>query len=470
MESPSTSETPAQETVGAKATGGKQKASGTTKRKRWRQNLILLAISLCVALLIGEWALRRVLFHSGDDFKHLKNPGNYYNEWDADYWKLIYRWDTTNPPPKHPHPYLGWTRSIDPETYTHRDLVHVGRRRPVLLYGDSFSMCIDSVQCFEDFLNADTAFNKANYFLNYGVGGYGVCQASLLCRKTVTHFQKPLVVFGLLTSDMDRTVLPVRTGLKPYYDIEDGRLTLKGLPITGDNAQYFEDHPIATTSLLLRRYLSSKFNILPEAFKSWYENKDRSIAHILAVNGMLIKALAAELRAMEIDFVFLVFHYEDNMLLPESDNAWRDAFLKKTLTENKIPFIWSKDLIRAHQKAHPQYPFGAYIIPGEGHPTSMCNGLIADEIKRIALAQPRPADFVIDTLDLELYTNRIRQRQLPILKDSTAYADAIAKAQANGIPVDSQIVLEAAFLMNMELEAEGPFKADSVFEGKWRFE
>ncbi|MBL0020790.1 MAG: hypothetical protein IPP17_31250 [Bacteroidetes bacterium] len=52
----------------------------------------------------------------------------------------------------------------------------------------------------------------------------------LLCRKTAPY-QKPLVVFGLLTTDLDRTILPARSGQKPYYDIENGKLTLKGLPV-----------------------------------------------------------------------------------------------------------------------------------------------------------------------------------------------------------------------------------------------
>ncbi len=412
--------------------------------------------------------LRWVVFGNFDGFQKLKNPGSYYYEWDEDYWKLNLVLDTTSRPPRNPHPTLGWVQKVNRETYYHEEGKFVGRRRPVLLYGDSFSMCIDSVDCFEEILNVDAAFSRHNYLLNYGVGGYGVCQASLLCRKTAPHYEKPLVIFGMLTSDLDRTILPMRTGQKPYYDLVDDSLTLKGYPIDSSASHYFAEHPRSTTSLLFRLFLKSKLNFLPYRVSSWFDGREQTKARIMAVNRLLIEHLVAELRTMQIDFVFLIFHYEDDMMAPDSEDNWRDQFLKKTMADNQIPYIWSKGIIRAHRLAHPENTHETYIVSGNGHPTTLYNQLISDEIKYIALTQPRPSSFVADTLDDELYAVRIARNMRALYRDSSAIARLTQKAADNDIALDRQVYLDATYLMNLELTQESPFEPDGVFEGKWR--
>jgi hypothetical protein len=405
---------------------------------------------------------------SPESFKNLKNPGHFTYEWDVDYWKLYYELGGDNKPPKVPHKTLGWVGNFNRESYFHVDGEKVGRRRPVLLYGDSFSACVDEVDCFEDILNKDTAFTKDNYLLNYGVGGYGVCQASLLCRKTAPHYQKPLVVFGLLTTDLERTILPVRTGQKPYYDLEDEQLVLKGLPIDSVPTHYFEENPASTRSYLFSLFLHSKLNFLPYRVSTWFTEKEKSIEKIQKVNGLLIKHLAAELRAKDIDFVFLIFHFEDDMMSPKSEDNWRDQFLKKTMADNQLPYIWSKAIIREHRKAHPDNKHETYIIPGNGHPTTLYNQLISDEIKRIALENPRPLDYQPDTTNQELYATRVLLRAKAILRDSVGLQFVREKAIKNNRPLETQLFMESTYLMNIELDKEKPFAPDGVFEGKWK--
>jgi hypothetical protein len=431
------------------------------KRKRWRNRLLLLTFSLLFALLVGELFLRWVIFHGGEGFKQLRDPGNYFHAWDEGYWKLHYRVDTHSKPPQNPHPYLGWTQKMNPTMYYHSEGYQLKKRRPVLLYGDSFSACIDSVQCFEDILNADSTFARDNFLLNYGTGGYGVCQASLLCRKTAPHFDKPLVVFGMLTSDIERTILPMRVGQKPYYTIENGALTLKGLPIDSSAAHFYEQHPLGTTSYLLRFF---NHNLLG------FDGRERSIAHIKAVNGLLIQHLVKELRALDIDFIFLIFHFEEDMMGPEDEDNWHDPFLKQTMADNQIPHIWSKDIIRAHRLAHPENRHGDYLIPGEGHPSSLYNRLIADEIKRVALRQPRPADFIPDSLNEQYYESRITRWERKIRANPASMERMALKAAQSGLSLDEQVHGDAVYLMGQELEREKPFPPDGVFEGKWRHE
>jgi hypothetical protein len=444
--------------------GAKPKPS---RAKRWRQNILLLLFSTTITLLAGEFVVRWAIYSDGDGFKNLKDAGNYFYVWDTDYWKMVNLLDSNSRAPLHPHPFLGWTEKVNLDTYYHGDAPKVGQRRPVLLYGDSFSACVDEVKCFEDILNADSAFTRDNYLLNYGVGGYGVCQASLLCRKTAPHYQKPLVVFGLLNTDLDRTPIPWRCGQKPYYDVVDGKLALQGLPIDSVASHYFDTHPIGTTSYLFRLFLKSQMNFLPYRVTTWFDEKEKSIAHIEEVNRLLITQFVAELRAKQIDFVFLVFHSEDNMLSQQRDDNWRDQFLRKTLAENSIPYIWTKDIIRDHRLAHPENTHETYLLPGNGHPTTLYNQLICAEIQKLATTHPAAPDFRPDTLNDELYETRAWRRAQMLRRDSAAMQDVAAKAQAAGHTVDEQVLLEARFLMNLELNAENPFAPDGVFEGKW---
>lgn len=409
------------------------------------------------------------MFHGGKAFSGFQSAESYFYTWDEGYWRLVHEFDTTAKSPKYPHPRLGWLERLDPGSLFHRDGHLVRKRRPVLLYGDSFSACIDSVLCFEDILNSDTTFSREHYLLNHGMGGYGVCQASLLCRATAPHYHKPLVVFGLLTTDIERTILPFRVGQKPYYDVENGEPMLKGYPIDSSTSHFIDTHPLGSTSYLFRRFLRSKINIVPYRIKTWYDGKERSKDHIRNVNSVLIHHLAAELRALEIDFVFLVFHFEDDMMSPKSEDNWYDQFLRKTLADNQIPYIWSKEIIRNHRLAHPENSHKDYIIPGDGHPTTLYNRLIANEIKKETMKRALPEVPALDSTNQNLYEARALAIYRAILQDEGRYAAIKKKAIANNTSVEEQLRKDAYYLMNEELNGLKPFEADGVFQGKWRF-
>ncbi|MFN8397925.1 MAG: hypothetical protein U0176_25130 [Bacteroidia bacterium] len=414
--------------------------------------------------------LRWAMFNGGPGLKGFKNAESYFYTWDEGYWRLIHDFDTVSRAPKHPHPRLGWMERLNPGSLFHQDGPRVGRRRPVLLYGDSFSACIDSVQCFEDILNTDSAFSLQHYLLNHGMGGYGVCQASLLCRATAPHYQKPLVVFGMLTTDVERTILPFRVGQKPYYDVEGGELQLKGYPIDSSTQNYLDTHPLGTTSYLFRRYIKSKLNIVPYRIKTWYDGKEKSIDHIREVNSLLIHHLAAELRAQDIEFIFLVFHFEDDMMSPKSEENWYDQFLRKTLADNQIPYIWSKEIIRNHRLAHPENSHDDYIIPGDGHPTTLYNNLIAAEIKKEVFKRALPEIPALDSANMNLYEARAWANYRDLSLDSAKLNDLKVKAAASNISLEEQVWKDAYYLMNDQLNGSAPFQPDGVFDGKWRFQ
>ncbi|MBL4710213.1 MAG: hypothetical protein JKY48_17415, partial [Flavobacteriales bacterium] len=165
-------------------------------------NISIVMFSIIGTFFLSEVLFRTILFSDTNLLDSLRVPEYYSdhikNEEDAfyndNYWKLNYLFRK----PinfESPHPLLGWTGKFYWKSLDHFEQDSVKNKRPILLYGDSFAMCIDSVKCFEDYLNHDKAFIKNHFLLNYGVGGYGVDQIYLLLNETVDRFNKPFIIF-----------------------------------------------------------------------------------------------------------------------------------------------------------------------------------------------------------------------------------------------------------------------------------
>ena len=183
---------------------------------------MLITLSTIVTFFIAEFAFRKVLFSNSESFASLKQP-SYYSDYlkhrnehffNDNYWKLQYIFN----PQKEVgflHPKLGWTGYFDSETYLHNDVKKIIGRRPVLLYGNSFTMCMDTVKCFQEILNSDHEFADRHYLLNYSVGGYGLDQIYLLMDASAEKYNNPFVIFSMLTTDLDRSLLSFRLAPKP---------------------------------------------------------------------------------------------------------------------------------------------------------------------------------------------------------------------------------------------------------------
>lgn len=407
-------------------------------------NLVVLLISSLIALVIGEFIFRALIFGDMEAMDKYRYPGNFAEIFSDDYWKLAYKFDReTNKPPEHPHHLLGWSLYFDHYSYMHDDYPKLGKRRPVLLYGDSFAMCVDSTDCFEDYLNADSSFSKDHYFLNYGVGGYGVGQILLLFEQTVDRFEKPFVVFSLLTKDLDRSILSVRTGQKPFFDVENDSLVLKGLPIDPNPAHFFEENPPEITSYLWRKFLYSGINFFPEKFDEKIKGKTTYLQEIREVNAKILERAIADLKARDLDFVFLIFHSEDDFRLDE-DLEWRNAYLRDILDRNEVPYIWSRDLVREDEH-YADYQHERYIIPIDGHPTSYLNGLIANRIKEIVLRDSL-GSFTPDSLNPQFFHNQAAEFVHQMQSDSVWMTKLGAKSEELGIPLE-QVMWEDALFM-----------------------
>jgi hypothetical protein len=237
-------------------------------------------------------------------------------------------------------------------------------------------MCVKQSECFQDILNSDTSFTNKNYLINYGVGGYGVDQITLLCEATAKKYYKPLVILSLLTTDLDRSILEVRTGQKPHYSLENNTIKLSNDSIYKSAETYYNQNPHDISSFLYSKFKHSK----------WGPEIDDKREHKKKLNQEILLKTISFLTENEIEFVVLIFHpWRD---INSETGGWRTQFIESLLTKNDIPYISSrevvrKDIISKHDSVSPAV-FEQYIIPDDGHPTTLYNELISKEIHQTA--------------------------------------------------------------------------------------
>jgi len=341
-------------------------------------NIMLTLASLLVGFFMAELALRTLLFNDFALSSSLRDPRYFADNSSDDYWKLRHRWGHRSP--WRTHPLLGWlSNSIDPDDFSHKEAGNVGARRPVLLYGDSFAQGVRGAQPFQHFLNRDEAFGETHYLLNYGVGGYGLDQIYLLFKNSVDLYDDPVVVFSLLVGDINRSMLSVRGGQKPYFELVNGRLELRGIPIDPDSDGYFARHPPQIQSYFWNLFLYRTDN--PGPIRSYLRKKEAKKKQKMDLNGAILSAVYKELTDRHLDFTILVFR--DSTF--RWNATWQDAWVKDQLEEMEVDYIWAPDIL--HREA-AERPTAELFLP-DGHPNSVSNQIIAREIKHRVLASTR---------------------------------------------------------------------------------
>lgn len=412
----------------------------------WRAKIGLIFFSTLFTILLCEWIFRIILFGNGDYFEFLRQPSYYasyvtYGKnrvYRDDYWKLNYLFQREFNI-EHPHPMLGWTGFFDRITLKHQDQERVGQKKPVLLYGDSFAMCAEEVPCFEDILNGDSAFSSGHFLLNYGVGGYGVDQIYLLFKETVGEFEKPFIIFSLLTTDMDRCMLSVRDAQKPYFTPTQNGIELNGVPIVLSSEAYFENNPPEITSYLFKKLQNTIIEPL-------FPDKQRAAEYrqeIQALNKLILEKVFVKLKEYENNFVVLIFQPEHHGMAD-----WRLPFLRDLLEENEIPYICELDL-RESDTTYSGYTASNYALPLDGHPTKHLNDMISNELRQ----------FIQDSSYRDKVGRRnATWRERKPLRDLDYYKNLIlktpewlevvkAKAKAKNVPLDSMVAWDARYMI-----------------------
>ncbi len=416
-------------------------------------NIVLLLFSIIITLIVAEYIFRWMLFGNAKAFNFLREPSYYSNYirhvpedfYDDDYWKLNYIFKKKRYKNEDPHPLLGWIINFNKKTLVHNDSNKVGNKRPVLLYGNSFAMCVYQSKCFQDILNEDNDFAKEYYLLNYGVGAYGVDQIYLLMNETVDKYNKPFVVFSLLTTDMDRCMLSVRDAQKPYFVETDSGLQLQGVPINQPSSEYFRKNRPKIRSYLYNKFRNSVLN----PFKKDEIREKDYIEKIKSINKLILDKAFERLRKSEIDFVVLLFHP-----LHHDKSEWRSLFLIDYFDANNVPYIYDLELVEK-DTTFSTYEPDHYAIHGNGHPTTHLNALISNEIKRYILdVDYRKVLLARNKERKKITTSQVEYYKCLIMNSPEWLEKVKSKALEKGISLDSMILLDAEYMVSIKQEEE----------------
>ena len=305
--------------------------------------LILFIVSTLVVIGICEVLLRVALFSDTFLIPELRHSWRYTDSSFEDAsWKLTFLFNAADKAQGvgHIDPELGWSIEKSPDNplglvsdtpYRVEDIEH-----PVLFYGDSFvagaSPVPDRIPQVMDRLLPEHSV------LNYGVGGYGVDQIYLRYKKTVADFRSPVVLVGILTSDLDRSILGMRTGQKPYFDIQDGQLVRQNLPILPTTREYIDSYPPEIKSYLIRFVMFRLRSWLPEEWFDGLYGYSEKHQRKLAVNSMILQALKKDASERELQLGVVIFYSQEDL----SEEGWREVFLKETLQAIDIPYFDTK--------------------------------------------------------------------------------------------------------------------------------
>lgn len=340
---------------------------------------VAISLVLGVTFLLCELGFRTLLLSQVTFMEGFRNPSLYADHLSSDnWWKLYHAFHKpVNATTKHPHSLLGWANeTFSEETYLHTEAAQVGGRRPVLLYGDSFTQCIfPKDDCFQGILNKDQEFSRTHYVLNYGVAGYGVDQMYLLLQNSLPLYHHPHVIVGIYTRDLDRSILSFFVGPKPYFEVVEDELALQGTPIVQDPSAYQDDYPPQIWSYLYRLWLHQEGR--PFRLRQYLRGTDTAQAKKQRVNEQLVDEMLREIERRHLPVVFIIFSDPEQI----KEVGWREEFLAELFTRRGVPYISSRDVINKDMQRHAK-PLEAYFMPNDNHPNAYQTRLIAQELQR----------------------------------------------------------------------------------------
>jgi hypothetical protein len=204
--------------------------------------------------------------------------------------------------------------------------------------------------------------------LNYGVAGFGFDQIVLSFEAQAERLSGQSALIGILATDLDRSVLSVRSGPKPYFSEKDGELTLHTDHIM-DHAEYFESHPVRPLSFLWT-YL--RINI-PRHWKVWVQKKpwNCEVPQKERINSALFSRLATTCTDNDVDCTVVLFHNPDRVGLKPD---WRSELVHREAERVDLPVIDTREPVLEAQAA------GDTLFGADRHPNAAGNRLLASAI------------------------------------------------------------------------------------------
>jgi hypothetical protein len=298
-----------------------------------------------------------------------RNPSLYADHLsEDDYFKLAVAWGHTRISERLAHPLLGWAPPVTPSNplgIIRSAPYEVIRERPVLFFGDSYvagaTGAADGIpHHLERLLDGHAVYN-------YGVSGYGVDQIVLRVETAVDRFRDPVILVGILTDDVDRTVLRFRGAPKPRFVMTKSGLKLEGTPVSADFAGWLERNPVRIRSYLgayLRRRLAQRRSPSPT------DDGERRVEKEQLTRALLAR-LATASRSARFQLAFVLFYGPRDLC----HEGWRERFLKQELRHLGVSVLDSKPVLLSDSggKCDP----ARHYLAHDGHFSSFGNAFIA---------------------------------------------------------------------------------------------
>ncbi|MFA5275613.1 MAG: SGNH/GDSL hydrolase family protein [Candidatus Omnitrophota bacterium] len=361
------------------------------KEENKRHSYFLFSILVLIISFVGLEILIRVsIFTDYLPIKPLRNPWLYASWYDDDdFWKLYYKFkgEFKPPPSVAIHPLLGWSQEpIDtdnPLGLRKENLEFFSSsKKQILFYGDSF---VDGVVSSQDYQIPRYIAKRLNdaVVIDLGCGGYGLDQMYLLFKLTHEKSHNPLVIFGILVEDdLDRSILSVRTGQKPYFIVQNEKLVLQGVPMDSIPAHYFATNPPKIKSYLFRmvfRATTKGITLLGQSLNigksKWFIN--RKMNDKILINTKIIEGIDTLCKTQGYSLLFVLFHGQYELA---SGGCWQTEFLKSLFHGMNIRYIDTADFLRSYNRQY-SIPFSDFYVNegfGEGHHNNLGNRIISE--------------------------------------------------------------------------------------------
>lgn len=358
------------------------------ERREKKLAAIVLVGTSVVVLAICEMLLRSALFSDWLVVSTLRQPWRYADATlDENYWKLRVIFNDSAPalrvetaPAGRIDADLGWA---PPQTgdnplgltsdtpYRVEDI-----DEPVLFYGDSFVAGAGLARMSHRIPQLLDRRLATRPVLNYGVGGYGLDQVFIRFRSTVDTFDDPLVLVGILTDDVDRSIFGIRIGPKPYFEIADGELVVRNTPVELSPDAYVASNPPSISSYLARFVMFRLRSVLP---KRWFDGLlgyDDIHRNNLEVNRRILEEMRSIAEDRGITIACVLFYSREEIHAPAD---WRETFLMEALDRAGIPYFDSKQHLQQALSFEGLTPDDVYYDVNN-HLNERGNTLVADGI------------------------------------------------------------------------------------------
>jgi hypothetical protein len=327
--------------------------SGTRRTARTLlSRLIVMTSGLVVGGLLAEGLLRAGIYFN---VAHLRRPELYADDLaDDDYWKLTFQWQR-----QYRHvpraddragvghsaswvdPDLGWAPPATPDNPLGAWMDNGAMPDPavpsIVFYGDSFVQGATKRElAIPQQLEHDL---PGRHVYNLGVGSYGIDQIFLRFKKTYRRFGHPTVLFGILTEDIDRAVLDVRTGPKPRFVLgADGQLVLTGVPVSSDPMTWFAANPPTIRSYVFALAIRQARLAAGTGERLGVQWKRREKEVVAA---KIIEEAVREARSTDTPLIFVIFYGLAALQHPD----WREVFLRQHFDALHAAFVDTRPLL-----------------------------------------------------------------------------------------------------------------------------